>query len=715
MIYPTKVLKEVFGYREFRGEQEAIIEAVIHGQDALVLMPTGGGKSLCYQIPALCQEGISIVISPLIALMKDQVDALKMNGVGAAYINSTQSREEQMEIIHQLRSGKIKLLYLAPERINESLWKFLKSFTISLFAIDEAHCISHWGHDFRPDYRQLIRIKELFPQVPLIALTATADNITREDILKCLGLAQAKVFVSSFNRPNIRYLVTPKQNSYVELLQFLKDKKEESGIIYCLSRRSTEDLAEDLREEGLSAVCYHAGLNRETRQKNQELFAADKVKIVVATIAFGMGIDKSNVRYVVHMDLPKNIESYYQETGRAGRDGLDSDALLFYSYGDVIKLKSFVEVEGNETQSEIMLKKLDQMANFASKRSCRRKYLLNYFDEKAPSYCGNCDFCLSEFEKKDATTAAQMALSAVGRLQERFGGGYVIDLLRGSESVRIREEHKQLPTYGIGADKSKEEWSAIIRALIEQEVLFRTEDRYPVLKLSPMAWSILKGKEKFFYYSRLEKESVEKVAISSNRSNELFERLRKLRMLIAESEGVPPFVVFSDATLDELATFLPQNQDELLRISGFGQVKLAKYGKEFLDEVLSYCREKGLSSRMPAEKIKRRKTKTRKTKKGESSTYLETLQLAKQGLSIEEMAEARGFSPKTIVSHLELWLEKGELMVDNYVGAEKQNQIKKVVAEIGTEQGLRAIKESLGEHYSYEEIRMVLAGEVKGN
>ena len=487
---PLQILQAQFGYSSFRLEQEAIINAVLQKKDTFALMPTGGGKSLCYQIPALIFDGLTIVISPLIALMKDQVDALRLNGVQAAYLNSTQTSAEQEAVLRKVTSKELKLLYLAPE---STFFKDITSFEVSLIAIDEAHCISHWGHDFRPEYLMLAQLKRAMPHVPVIALTATADRLTRNDIVEKLALDNPVTFVSSFNRANIRYRVEEKKRSFEKLLDFLEKRRDESGIIYCLSRASTESLANDLIDEGFEARPYHAGLDKEQRAKHQEMFLRDEVKIIVATIAFGMGIDKSNVRYVVHMDLPKNIESYYQETGRAGRDSLPSDALLFYSYADVSKLKKFVEIDGNPEQTEIYLRKLDKMAAYGDLSTCRRKYLLNYFDEAAPDHCGNCDACLTQVERTDGTVPAQKVLSAVVRLRERFGAGYVIDFLRGSNSVKIQEGHKAIKTFGVGADMSKDEWFAIIRDLLAQGYLVKSEGTYPVLKLTEKSEQALKG------------------------------------------------------------------------------------------------------------------------------------------------------------------------------------------------------------------------------
>src|SRR5215203_1711237 len=479
-----EILKHRFGYDAFRLNQEAAIEAVLNRKDCVVLMPTGGGKSLCYQIPALMMEGLAVVISPLIALMKDQVDALRANGVEASFLNSSQTPAEQVQVFQKVRSGELKLLYVAPERLLQSgdrFIEFLRQTNISLFAIDEAHCISSWGHDFRPEYLRLSALKREFPNIPLVALTATADNLVRKDILERLTIPQATVFTSSFNRPNIYYGVEPKRKSYGQLIDFLENRKDQSGIIYCLSRNSVDSLAADLRDEGYSALPYHAGLDKRTRDEHQTSFLNDETKIIVATIAFGMGIDKSNVRFVVHMDLPKNIESYYQETGRAGRDGLPSEALLFFSWADVNKLKGFVEIEGNTDQSTIMLKKLDLIAKFGDLRTCRRKFLLNYFSEAVTDDCGNCDNCTTVHERIEGTVIAQKALSAVYRTGQRFGVSYLVDFLRGSQSQTIRDEHKNIKTYGAGAELSKHVWFEPFKDLIAQAYLKITEGDYPVI------------------------------------------------------------------------------------------------------------------------------------------------------------------------------------------------------------------------------------------
>jgi ATP-dependent DNA helicase RecQ len=597
---PLEILRDRFGYASFRLEQEAIINVVLQKKDTFVLMPTGGGKSLCYQIPALVFDGLTVVISPLIALMKDQVDALRVNGIDAAYLNSTQSYHEQEEILERVRSKKLKLLYLAPE---SNFIKRLSTFDVSLIAIDEAHCISHWGHDFRPEYLVLSHLKRSMPQVPVIALTATADKLTQKDILEKLELNNPTTFLSSFNRPNICYTVEPKQNSFEKLLTFLESRKDESGIIYCLSRTSTERIANDLKEEGLDALPYHAGLAKEIRAKHQEMFLRDETKIIVATIAFGMGIDKSNVRYVVHMDLPKNIESYYQETGRAGRDGIESEALLFYTYADVSKMKKFVAIDDNPEQTKVYLRKLDQMAMYGDLSTCRRKYLLNYFDETTTDYCGHCDVCLTRVELVDGTIAAQKVLSAVARVNERFGAGYIIDLLRGSNSAKIQEEHKQLKTFGIGADVSKEEWTTTIRELLSQHYLVKSEGMYPVLQLTQKSDGVLKGQEKVMIAKPKEKLVVS--IPKADYETELFKQLKEKRLSVAREENVPAYIVFSDATLMELATYLPHNKEDFKKISGFGEIKIDRYSKLFGEIIAEYCEANGLQSRIHLKSPKR--------------------------------------------------------------------------------------------------------------
>jgi ATP-dependent DNA helicase RecQ len=696
-MLPIEILQSHFGYSTFRLQQEAIINAVLQKKDTLVLMPTGGGKSLCYQIPALAMDGLTVVISPLIALMKDQVDALRLNGISAAFLNSTQNYVEQNSILRKANSKEIKLLYLAPESV---FLKKISSFNVSLIAIDEAHCISHWGHDFRPEYLQLAQLKRTMPHVPIIALTATADRLTRKDIVEKLELKNPETFISSFNRANIRYTVEEKKRSFEKLLEFLDKRKGESGIIYCLSRASTETLANDLTEKGIAALPYHAGMDRQQRTQHQDKFLKDEVKIMVATIAFGMGIDKSNVRFVVHMDLPKNIESYYQETGRAGRDGLPSEALLFYSYSDVIKLKKFVSIDGNEEQTAITVKKLEQMGQFGDLTTCRRKFLLNYFDEQTPAHCGNCDVCLSRKDTVDGTLLAQKVLSAVVRLHERFGAGYIIDFLRGSNNAKMQDQHKQMKTFGIGADVSKEKWTRIIRDLINQGYLQKAEGLYPILKITSQSDAVLKGTERVMIT-----KSIERVELQENNAEyevALLQRLKHIRRELAMLENVPPYLIFSDASLLEVAAYLPHNNDEFKKISGFSEAKIEKYGKHFLNVVTAYCQKHHLTSRIHKKPVGRANVRPER----ETETKQHTYQLFQKGHSIQQIAETRSLSIDAIESHLTFYLKRGKISIEQIMEIPKVIAIRNAI-ERAQSPSLTPIKEMLGDNYTYGQIRMV--------
>ncbi len=595
------LLQSVFGYPTFRGQQQAVVDQVTEGGDALVLMPTGGGKSLCYQIPSLLRQGTGIVVSPLIALMQDQVDALREAGVSAAYLNSSLGGDEQREVERQLLAGELNLLYVAPERLLTGRFlSLLERTEVALFAIDEAHCVSQWGHDFRPEYRELALLHQRFPAVPRIALTATADPRTREEIVERLSLQQARQFVSSFDRPNVGYRVALRHNAKRQLGEFLLGHEGESGIVYCLSRRKVDDTAQWLAESGIEALPYHAGLDAATRAKHQKRFLREEGVVMVATVAFGMGIDKPDVRFVAHLDLPRSIEGYYQETGRAGRDGLPAEAWMIYGLSDVVTMSQMIaQSESADERKRVERQKLESLLAYAETTGCRRQRLLGAFGETHPGACGHCDNCIAPPKTWDATVPAQKALSAVYRTGQRFGSGHVVDVLRGEETERVRSlDHHRLSTFGIGADLDEKQWRSVFRQLLAAGLLEADAEGYGTLRLTAASRAVLSGGQTVKLREdarpeRANRRRRDSKLITGERSSggslgieayeqTMWDELRAVRTQLAKQHGVPPYVVFHDATLLAMLRALPANEEELATISGVGEAKLKRYGRDFL-------------------------------------------------------------------------------------------------------------------------------------
>lgn len=702
MQLAQKILTKTFGYTDFRHHQAEIISSIIDGQDALVLMPTGGGKSLCYQIPALVRAGVGIVISPLIALMQDQVDALSQLGIQAAYLNSTQDRAMQRLVEQALISGELDLLYVAPERLlTENTLRLLESTPISLFAIDEAHCVSQWGHDFRKEYQQLTVLHSRFPQVPRIALTATADGRTQREIIEQLALHQAQLFINSFDRSNIRYAITEGQNSKEQLWRFLQQEHpDDAGIVYCLSRKRVEEIAAWLTDQGRTALPYHAGLDADTRQLHQQRFLREDGLIIVATIAFGMGIDKPDVRFVAHLNLPKSIEAYYQETGRAGRDGESANAWMAFGLQDVITLRQFTqESDAQEQFKRIAHHKLEAMLGLCDLTGCRRQVLLGYFDEELPEPCGNCDNCLTPPETWDATESARKALSCVYRTEQRFGVNYLIDVLLGKSNERIqRFGHDQVTTFGIGTELNATEWRALFRQLIFRGYLDTDLEGHGGLRLTEKSRPLLKGEmqlelRKQKKSTKKDKKRSEKLQEIQQWNEPLFESLRELRLSIAQEQGVPPYIIFHDSTLMEMCSKRPTTRSEMQYISGVGERKLELYGEQFLACIAEQALPELLDNRL-------------------SETVNETLYLHAAGKDAESIAQHRGLKLATVYGHFSEAVESGLLDVRAVLPLSdtQYNEIISAIEMLAVceEGSIKPLYEALEGEYDYGMLKCVV-------
>ncbi len=707
------LLKKYFGFTSFRPLQEEIIRDTLAGKDVFAVLPTGGGKSLCFQLPALMRPGLTVVVSPLIALMKDQVDALQAAGVPATFLNSSLATEESRARLRGLHNGEFRLLYVAPERLLLSgFLDDLKRWNVSAFAIDEAHCISEWGHDFRPEYRQIASLRGRFPDVPMMALTATATERVRADIIEQLHFREAACYTASFNRPNLTYRISAKSGAYEQITEFINARPGESGIIYCQARKTAESLASKLNADGIRAAAYHAGMETDDRSRSQEAFLRDEVRVVCATIAFGMGINKPNVRFVIHYDLPKNIEGYYQETGRAGRDGLPSECFLLFSPGDRVKYSRFIDEMTNPKEREIARAQLEQIVHYAECASCRRAFLLNYFGEQYEGECAACDNCLSPRQTWDGTVAAQKFLSCVYRIREKSGFGvgiqHVVEVLCGAETEKIRKwEHHTLSTYKIGGEHTRAEWSAIGRELVRLGFLRQDAEKFNVAELTNEGRAALKARQKIV----LTRAVAASEGPAKHRAGEidcdevLFDRLRQLRKRLADERGVPPYIVFSDVSLRQMARHYPQDEKAFSRISGVGEKKLAEFGAAFMGEITAHLQAN-------ARQVFAEESFTEPvapTRSRLNDTARETIHFFRQGKSVDEIARVRGLKEGTIYGHLEEAIRAGEKIELNRVVDEGgQREIASAFEKHGFG-NLNGAVESLGGRYSYGQLRVCRA------